>query len=473
MKSPNIIYLHSHDTGRYIQPYGYAVETPNLQRFAEDGVLFRNAFCAGPTCSPSRAALLTGQYPHQCGMTALAHHGGRLNDPSKHLANFLKGQGYATALSGTQHVTTGTVEAVQALGYERFLTRETWPAWAKDFEAWNQWYAQAAVDYLLKADPEKPFFLDCGFDLTHRMGKGEQWHTTRRPPEGDGDARYVRPPAPLPDTPEIRRDFADFRVAARLLDDCYGRVLAALEQAGLAENTLVFITTDHGIAYPLMKCNLTAHGTGVLLMMRGPRSAGSGQAGGFTGGKVVDAYASHIDVFPTLCEAAGLEKPAWLEGVSLQALLADSAPVRDAVFAEVNWHAAPEPMRSVRTPPYNYIRRFAPHTGPVLPNCDDSVSKTLLRKAGWDTRAQVAEELYDLIFDPNEAYNRAADPAYAAELAEMRERLLTWMEKTDDPLLTGRIDPWPGAKSKRVDDDSPQGEWGPAQAIAVNERSLL
>jgi arylsulfatase A-like enzyme len=488
MDRPNIIYLHSHDTGRCIQPYGYAVETPNLQRFAEQGVVFRNAFCAGPTCSPSRAALLTGQYPHQCGMTALAHHGGRLVDPSKPLANFLKSQGYATALSGVQHVTSKpNPEGIRELGYERALSLESWPAWAKDFEAWNQWYAQAAVDYLLKADPAKPFFLDCGFDLTHRTGTGEQWHTSRHAP--DGDARYVRPPAPLPDTPETRRDFADFRVAARLLDECHGRVLAALEQAGLAENTLVLITTDHGIAYPLMKCNLTAHGTGVLLMMRAPRYGGRyvarrtpgdvapgvpGDVGaepepsGMSGGKVIDSLVSHIDVFPTLCEATGLPAPAWLEGESLVPLIDGRATdVRDAVFAEVNWHAAPEPMRSVRTPRHNYIRRFAPYTGPVLPNCDDSVSKTFLRNAGWDSRAQVAEELYDLIFDPNEACNRAGDPNYAAALKEMRERLQTWMVKTNDPLLTGRLDPWPGAKSQFATDVSPQGEWKAAAPIIL------
>ncbi len=464
MPTLNILYLHSHDTGRYIQPYGYAVETPHLQKFAEEGVLFRQAFCAAPTCSPSRAALLTGQYPHQCGMTALAHHGGKLIDPSKHLASYLKSQGYATALSGVQHVTAKhNPEGIHELGYEQALTHERWPEWANDFEAWNQWYAQAAVEYLLNADPAKPFFLDCGFDLTHRTGMGEQWHTSHHAP--DDDARYVRPPAPLPDTPETRRDFADFHVAARLLDECYGRVLMALEQAGLAENTLVLITTDHGIAYPLMKCNLTAHGTGVLLLLRGP--------GAFTGGKVLDAYASHIDVFPTLCEAVGLPSPEWLEGASLVPLVdGQETDVRDTVFAEVNWHAAPEPMRSVRTPRYNYIRRFAPHSGPVLPNCDDSVSKTFLRKAGWDSRAQVAEELYDLVFDPNEACNRASDPNCAAALLEMRERLQTWMVKTNDPLVTGRIEPWPGAKSQRVEDASPQGEWPPAEAIVVNEGSL-
>jgi arylsulfatase A-like enzyme len=77
---PNILYLHSHDTGRYIQPYGHAVPTPHMQKLAEEGILFRKAFCAGPTCSPSRAALLTGASPHSCGMTGLAHRGWSLND---------------------------------------------------------------------------------------------------------------------------------------------------------------------------------------------------------------------------------------------------------------------------------------------------------------------------------------------------------------------------------------------------------
>ena len=103
-RHPNIVYLHSHDTGRYIQPYGYAVETPNMQRFAEEGVLFRNAFCAAPTCSPSRAALLTGMYPHSCGMLGLAGKNlCRLNDYGQHLSHFLKANGYETVLSGIEH----------------------------------------------------------------------------------------------------------------------------------------------------------------------------------------------------------------------------------------------------------------------------------------------------------------------------------------------------------------------------------
>src|SRR5690348_10466006 len=87
---PNIVYIHSHDSGRYLQPYGYAVPTPNLQRLATEGVLFRRAFSAAPTCSPSRAALLTGQCPHRNGMFGLAHRGFSLNDYNKHIVHTLR-----------------------------------------------------------------------------------------------------------------------------------------------------------------------------------------------------------------------------------------------------------------------------------------------------------------------------------------------------------------------------------------------
>ncbi len=97
----NILYMHSHDTGRYIQPYGCGIPTPNLQTLAEEGVLFRQAFCANPTCSPSRAALLTGSYPHQNGMFGLAHRGWSLDDYSQHLVHTLTAHGYAAALAGS------------------------------------------------------------------------------------------------------------------------------------------------------------------------------------------------------------------------------------------------------------------------------------------------------------------------------------------------------------------------------------
>ena len=90
MPKPNILYIHSHDSGRYLQPYGYDIPTPNLQRLAEQGVLFRRAYCAAPTCSPSRAALLTGQSPHNAGMLGLANRHFILSDFRQHIIHTLR-----------------------------------------------------------------------------------------------------------------------------------------------------------------------------------------------------------------------------------------------------------------------------------------------------------------------------------------------------------------------------------------------
>ena len=438
---PNILYLHSHDTGRCIQPYGYAVETPHLQRFAGEGVLFRQAFCAGPTCSPSRAAMMTGQSPHNSGMLGLVHRGGRLRNYDEHLAAFLRAHGYATAQAGMQHECPGPERG--RMGYDRLLCEEAAAPAGADGEEWT---ARRAADFLADRH-DRPFFLACGFHLTHRTGSGRQGFNGAASPLGD--PRYVRPPAPLPDTPETRQDFADFRVCASRLDACMGGVLDALDRQGLASSTLVVVTTDHGIAFPFMKCNLTDHGMGVMLMMRGPR--------GFSGGRVVDALVSQVDVFPTVCEVAGLPLPAWLQGRSILPVVDGRATaIRDELFGEVTFHAAYEPMRAVRTRRYKYIRRFAPRPHPVLPNTDDCISKELLLAPGWRERLQAAEEFYDLLFDPNEACNRIDEGAYSEAVADLRQRLERWMHATDDPLLRGKSLPAAGYRGNPADGLSPQ-----------------
>lgn len=426
MAKPNIIYIHSHDTGRFIQPYGHAVPTPNLQRLAEEGILFRQAYNGGPTCSPSRACLLTGMCAHRNGMTGLAHRGFTLNDPRQHLAHTLKAAGYTTALSGTQHVTANIHDEWPTLGYDQYLGDSP--------EAHKH-----AVEFL-GSKPRQPFFLTVGFGETHR-GFPEL--------EAEDNPNYCLPPPPLPDTPETRRDMAQFKVSARRLDRKMGEVFDALDANGLAQNTLVICTTDHGIAFPRMKCNLTDGGIGVMLIVRGPQ--------GFSGGKVCDALVSHVDIFPTVCELAGVEPPAWLEGTSLAPLArGDADEVRDEIFSEVNYHAAYEPMRCVRTKRWKYIRRYEPRTRQVLPNCDDSLSKTLWMENGWRDRAPEDEQLYDLIFDPHETDNLVGDPAAAEALSEMRGRLQRWMRDTDDPLLKGSV-PRPAVmKDTPVDAVSPK-----------------
>jgi N-sulfoglucosamine sulfohydrolase len=406
---PNILYMHSHDTGRYVQPYGYAIPTPNIQRLAEQGVLFRKAFCGAPTCSPSRASLLTGQYAHMTGMLGLAHRGFSLNDYSQHLLYTLRKAGYYSALVGEEHL----AKDHRTIGYDQVYPIEGFRAHIA---------APIAIDMLSKARSQ-PFFLSLGFFETHREFLK---------PGLDRDEKYSLPPDPLPDTPETRRDMGAFKASAWDLDQGIGSVLDALDANGLSENTLVICTTDHGIAFPRMKGNLTDHGIGVMLIMRGP--------GGFTGGKVYDALVSHIDIYPTICDLLTIERPSWLQGTSLLPLVHDEVEeVHDAIFAEVTYHAAYEPQRAVRTRRWKYIRRFDHHLGPVLPNCDDSPSKDVLMNYGWRERSRPLEQLYDLIFDPNEAHNIANDLSVAVALEEMRMRLDDWMVRTNDPLLHGPI----------------------------------
>jgi arylsulfatase A-like enzyme len=149
--------------------------------------------------------------------------------------------------------------------------------------------------------------------------------------------------------------------------------------------------------------------------------------------------------------------PDWVRGRSLLPLVRRQADeVNDAVFAEVTFHAAYEPQRAVRTRRYKYIRRFDNgHAGPVLANIDDSPSKDLLVAHGLAERPVPAEELYDLVFDPQEAANLAGDPAHAAVLAELRARLERWMEETDDPLLAGPVEPEEGTEINLPVDRSP------------------
>jgi arylsulfatase A-like enzyme len=424
---PNILYIHSHDTGRYLQPYGHPVPAPNMQRLASGGVVFRQAFSAAPTCSPSRASLLSGQCAHSSGMLGLAHRGFSLNDYGQHLLHTLRHEaGYRSTLIGLQHI----ARDASVIGYDDVIS-------CKGNLAEN--VAPAAVRFLSDA-PKQPFFLDVGFFETHR-----EFH---EPGPGE-DIRFTLPPPPLPDTAATRRDMAGFKASARILDHGIGQVLAALEKNGLAGNTLVISTTDHGISFPDMKCNLTDHGIGVSMILRGP--------GGFTGGKVCDAMISHIDIFPTVCELLEIRPPSWLQGRSfLPVIRGEKAEVRDQIFAEVNYHAAYEPERCVRTSRWKYVRRFDGRQGPVLPNCDDGFSKSVWLECGWKKQAVVPEALFDLTFDPLERRNIASESGSAPGLSDMRARLDRWMQETADPLMKGPVPAPKGALANDPDGTSPK-----------------
>lgn len=408
-KLPNILYIHSHDTGRWVGPYGHAVRTPNIQRLAEEGVLFRKAFCAAPTCSGSRACLLTGQHGHSNGMVGLAHRGFSLNDYGHHIVHTLHRLGYWSALVGEQHIS----KQPDVIGYDEVFKIPT---------NHTDDVVPVTLD-LLGRDHERPFFLSVGFFETHR----EFFR-----PSSPKKAHYVQSPPNLPDVPETRRDMAAFYESARSLDRGVGAVLDALDANGLADNTLVICTTDHGIAFPGCKATLYDRGLGVMLILRGP--------GGFHGGQAVDALVSHIDLYPTVCELVGIERPEWLQGASLLTLVSGEAEkVRDAIFAEKTYHVAYEPERCIRTERFKYIRRFDDYPTAVLANIDDGPSKEYLMEHGLGQRPVAYEQLYDLILDPNESHNLVADPELEQILEELRGKLKAWMIESRDPLLDGPI----------------------------------
>lgn len=456
---PNILYIHSHDTGRHIQPYGYDVETPHLQRLAEEGILFRQAYAAACVCSPSRASLLTGMYPHNNGMLGLAHLGFSLNDYHQHILWTLRrSAGYYSALIGLQHI----AKDPNIIGYDK----------VQEFPGNHVEQVAPAAAAFLSNHSKQPFFLDVGFFETHR---------SFRQPGPKDQPRFTKPAHTLPDTPETRADMAGLKASIRALDWGMGVVLKALEASRLAENTLVIATTDHGISMPHMKCFLYDGGIETRLIIRGP--------GGFEGGKVCESLISQIDLFPTICDLLQIEPPGWLQGKSILPIfhsfvsgvspagsffykyyspsahkvstVTEAIPriqeIRDEIFAENNFIVAYEPVRAVRTYRWKYIRHFGNRRHPVLCNTEDSPSKRVWMDYGWAERFVPVEELYDLVFDPNETSNQVADSAALDALTDMRGRLDRWMHDTNDPLLKGPVKAPPGAIINFPDEISPTG----------------
>lgn len=407
MTKYNILYIHSHDTGRHIEPYGFPVRTPHLTALAQQGTLFRHAFCVASSCSAARASLMTSLYPHQNGMTGLAHRGWHLTDYSKTLVAFLSAQGYHTALMGESHITP--YDETDLIGYDEVVQDNSTPT-EEMVQVAEKWFERP---------PTEPWFLSCGFWDTHRTAYPEP--STER-------AKYGAVMPGFPDTPELRADYAAFAQAVKRLDDGMGRVFAALEKSGQADNTIVIATTDHAPGFPTYKANVSDKGLGVFLIIRAP---------GTESGLVYEPIVNHLDIFPTICELIGADMPDWLQGSSLvPALHGDTTPLHEAIYGEANYHAAYEPQRSLRTEQYRYFERYSERTQPVRPNIDDSASKQY-----WLSTdpAYAPRNLYDITRDPLEQHNLADDPDHADVAHALSTQLHDWQQQVDDPLLTGTL----------------------------------
>lgn len=412
-RRPNVILLVSHDTGKHVSPYGVeTVDTPNFERLADESVQFNRAFGATPLCSPSRAALVTGRHPHANGVLGLVHgtFGWDLHETERPIAALMGEAGYETWLMAGQHECSSSAR----LGFE--VIDDNHPLFK---------LPEHMGPRLAERDDDRPLFCQIGGFETHRG-----WEVFDTPPD---DSKGVWVPPYLNDGPGTREELAQFQGAVKLFDRGVGQLMDMLEAHGMVEDTILIVTTDHGIAMPRAKSTLYDPGIETLLFMRYP-------AGGWGAGRVEEGLVSNVDLLPTVLDCCGVAAPAGLHGESFRGLLERGEPApREVVFAEKNFHEYYDPMRCVRSERYKYVCNF--HRGPSLPVASDFAGRGAhLEVADRYTAPRPDEELYDLASDPDEMKNVASKPEMAEVLRDMRRRLAQWMVDTDDPLRHGPIE---------------------------------
>lgn len=416
---PNFLIIYWHDVGRRLGAYAEpGVETPNLDRLAAEGVRFDRAYSTASHCSPARAALFTGRYAHANGMLGPAGRGWGLHDGEPRLPVLLGEAGYHSVLIGAHDDGDDPLK----LGFDEVVGAAPPscpdPGGGQVTDAALGWLDEHAID-------ERPFLMSVGFAEARRP-----WPAALYPPDG---IDRVHVPGTLPDNAWIRDDLAVFAGLVATADRETGRILDRLETLGLAESTWVVLTTDHGPPFPRAKGTLYDAGIETVLIMRfpvgWPRPEGA-----------VDRLFSHVDLVPTVIDRLGLDLPQGLHGVShLRWLLGDTrAPRRREIFAENTFGDAYDPMRTVRTARWKYIRTYEPRPALVLPA---DVERSPMRNGMGDEhlRPRATEELYDLADDPLEKTNLADDPSCSAIRADLGGRMLRWRQRSGDPLLSGRI----------------------------------
>jgi arylsulfatase A-like enzyme len=403
-----------------------AVKTPVFDRLAREGALFTQAFTAAPSCTPARAALLTGRYPHQL------EEGGTLH-------------GFLPAKFPVY------TDLLEQAGYHVGFTRKGWGPGR--FEPGGRTRNPAGPQYgdfdtFLRSRPAgRPFVFWFGSTDPHRPYE-----------KGSGaaagiDLASIRVPPFLPDTPDVRSDLADYLFEVQRFDREVGEIVERLRALGELDNTLIVMTADNGMPFPRAKANVYDPGAHVPFAVRWP--------GRVKAGLVANAFISTSDLAPTFLEAAGSTPPASMSARSLLTLAGGgSEQGRDRVFIERERHAHVRkgnlsyPVRAVRTNDWLYIRNFRPERWPAgdpemvfsvgpYGDIDGGPSKSLMLDRRDDkalqrfftlaTSKRPAEELYDLRADPAQLNNVAADPARSDAKARLRTMLDEWMRTTDDP----------------------------------------
>lgn len=420
---PNIVWIIPDDMSANFSCYGEtAIETPHVDLMAANGVKFTNAYVTAPVCSTCRSAFITGMYQTSIG----AHH-------------HRSGRG-ELKVSLPDHIKL-VPELFQAAGYHTSITG--WPIrpgkpGKTDYNFQWDTAAYDGVDWSQRADGQ-PFFAQIQTQGGKLRGKdADGWNRTGDNAEqafGDRTATSaVKLPPYYPSHPDILSDWAAYLDSVRLTDAMVGEVIAKLDADGVLENTLVIFMTDHGISHGRGKQFLYDEGLHVPLVIMGPGIARNSER---------DDVVEHIDIAALSLAAAGIEIPPTMQA---RDILAADYIKRDAVFAARDrCDETVDHIRSVRTEQFKYIRNLLPNR-PYLQPCAYKDAKAILialRQYHADGKLNATqsllfcqvrpvEELYDVDADPHEVNNLATVSDYADRLADMRQRLETWMVETDD-----------------------------------------
>jgi N-sulfoglucosamine sulfohydrolase len=437
-RRPNIVYIVCHDLGKHLGCFGARVASPNLDAFAARGVAFTHAFCNAPACSPSRACAMTGQYSHTNGEIGLSHMGWSLAQERRTVVDHLNEHGYETAHFGLNHFRHAGTSRYQ-IDNER---------------DWEDWDAAKAVDDAVaflgsRTDSETPFYMNVGIGEVH----ASRWNANtgeglRYGPAVPPEDVYIRDDTP--DDPLTRQAFGKFQASIRYMDTHVGRLFAAIEELGFADDTLVVFTTDHGIADLRSKGTLYDRGVEIALLVQTP--------GRSRRDIVIDTLIQNIDYVPTMLDAAGIPVPADVQGKSFWPLLAGGAyEPHEHLFIERNFHGEHlegsvegdghvdmyDPVRAVRTKHFHYLRYFEPEKKHRAWLADEVAGRLHADGGGLDylwpqrTEPREAEELFCVTDDPQERVNLAASPQCARIKDELSALLEEWMRRTDDHVLRG------------------------------------
>jgi N-sulfoglucosamine sulfohydrolase len=445
---PNILFIIFDDWGPSSQAGANGCEwikTPNFDRVAREGVLFKNAFTSNPKCSPCRASILTGRNTWQ--LKEAVSHGGYFPPGFETYPDLLEKSGYSVGLTGkgwgpgdfktlakrTRNPAGPSFDQAKHEPPTKAINKNDYPA---NFEA-----------FLTQRDPAKPFCFWMGFTEPHRP---YEWNSSERFGKKLAD---VKVPAYLPDTEIVRRDLADYSVEVEWGDAQVGRALAALEAAGLAQNTIVVVTSDHGMPFPYVKGQIHEDAFHIPLAIRWPAGAKPG--------RVVEDFFNMRDFAPTWMELAGLPVHPQMTGRSIVPILRSDKSGwienRNIMLVGKERHDIGRPsdlgypVRAIRTPEYLYVHNFHPDRWPAgnpetdFGNVDGSPTKEVIKTLGghfYDLSLgkRLPDELYDLKLDPECVNNLANDLARATAVENLRYQMMDLLRKEEDPRALGHED---------------------------------